>query len=209
MKRLGKSSPCIIILVILLYATAFAEQTINWKIPHNVRIVQKSTKPDGVRTFNSIQAALNSITNASPTNRHIVKIMPGIYSEPFQIQMKPFVDIIGASLNSSIILTENLLGHGIAPILGAENTLLKDLTIIGDTANYPGRCLEGNSIIIDSVIADCMVLISDSTVKNSIIGRISASNSFLINSQLKYIYDASRKKIINCYDSSFNPIYNQ
>src|SRR5205085_5958358 len=44
--------------------------------------------------FSSVQAALTSITGNSASNRYLVKIAPGAYTET--VTMKPFVDIEGS-----------------------------------------------------------------------------------------------------------------
>src|SRR5690349_20096004 len=44
--------------------------------------------------FSDIKAALNSITDNSPTNRYLVWVAPGIYVET--VRMKEYVDIEGA-----------------------------------------------------------------------------------------------------------------
>src|SRR5690606_34161927 len=44
--------------------------------------------------FTEIQAALDSITDASETNRYLVWVAPGLYEE--QVTMKEYVDIQGA-----------------------------------------------------------------------------------------------------------------
>ena len=41
-----------------------------------------------------IQAAINSITDASDTNRYLVRVGPGVYAE--EVTMKPWVDIEGS-----------------------------------------------------------------------------------------------------------------
>src|SRR5438477_9044318 len=46
--------------------------------------------------FNSVQQALNSIQDNSPTNRYLVWVAPGTYTETGTVLMKPYVDIEGA-----------------------------------------------------------------------------------------------------------------
>src|SRR5438477_4092708 len=46
--------------------------------------------------FNSVQQALSSIHDNSPTNRYLVWVAPGTYTETGTVLMKPYVDIEGA-----------------------------------------------------------------------------------------------------------------
>ena len=63
----------------------------------NVIVVAKSGGD-----FTSIQAALDSITDASDTNRYLVWVAPGIYEE--QVTMKEYVDIEGSGQNTTTIV---------------------------------------------------------------------------------------------------------
>jgi len=51
--------------------------------------------------FTTIQAAINSITDASSTNRYLVWIAPGIYNE--RVTTKNYVDLRGANRESVVI----------------------------------------------------------------------------------------------------------
>jgi len=86
--------------------------------------------------FNTITAALNSITDASDSNRYLVWVAPGTYAE--RVTMKSYVDIEGAGvLTTKISYTgsETLTGT----IIGANHAELRSLTVEntgGDDDDY-------------------------------------------------------------------------
>lgn len=69
------------------------------------RMVHKGAA-DNINVFNSINSAINSITDASSTNRYLVIIKPGIYDE--KVVAKPFVDIIGSGQQNTIISSSTM-----------------------------------------------------------------------------------------------------
>ncbi len=73
--------------------------------------------------FTSIQAALTSINGASDSNRYLVWVAPGVYTET--VTMKPYVDIEGAGE----LLTTISSGGDAGTIVGANNTELRFLTV--------------------------------------------------------------------------------
>jgi hypothetical protein len=76
--------------------------------------------------FTSISAALASITTASTSNRFLIKVMPGVYTE--QVTMKGYVDIEGAGeLNTKITWTGFTTDSG--TLVGANNAELRLLTV--------------------------------------------------------------------------------
>jgi hypothetical protein len=88
----------------------------------NVIVVAKSGGD-----YTSIQSALDSITDASPTNCYLVKVMPGVYNE--RVWMKPYVDIEGSGeLTTKITYTgSDSLYTG--TVIGASNAELRFLTV--------------------------------------------------------------------------------
>ena len=69
--------------------------------------------------FTSIQAALNSITTNSPTNRFLIWAGPGTYTE--LVTMKPYVDIQGSGENMTKI---TFPGNYYGTVEGADNAEL-------------------------------------------------------------------------------------
>jgi hypothetical protein len=78
--------------------------------------------------YTSIQAALNSITDASATNRYLVWVAPGVYNE--RVTMKEYVDIEGAGESATRITSGGgLKANTGSTVTGASNAELRDLTV--------------------------------------------------------------------------------
>jgi hypothetical protein len=89
----------------------------------NVVVVAKSGGD-----YTNISTALIIITDASPTNRYLVKVGPGIYTDT--ITMKQYVDIEGSGEGTTRITS----GGGATPlngstVQGADNAGLRNLTV--------------------------------------------------------------------------------
>ena len=84
----------------------------------NVVVVAKSGGD-----YTSIQAALTDITGVSDTNRYLVWVAPGIYTET--VTMKQYVDIEGAGE----LLTTISSGGAAGTVTGANNAELRFLTV--------------------------------------------------------------------------------
>ena len=87
-----------------------------------VRVVAKSGS-----VYTTVTAALDSITDASDTNRYLVKVMPGVYSE--QVTMKPYVDIEGAGELATKLTYIGSASSGSGTVAGANNAELRFLSI--------------------------------------------------------------------------------
>jgi len=88
----------------------------------NVVIVAKSGGD-----YTTITAALNSITDATDTNRYLVKVMPGVYTE--QVTMKSNVDIEGSGELATRITGAGSTILNTGTVQGAPNTELRFLTV--------------------------------------------------------------------------------
>lgn len=88
----------------------------------NVRIVAKSGGD-----FTSIQAALDSITNASETNRYLVWVAPGVYNE--HVKMIPYVDIEGSGELTTKITYGGSSSMERGTVEGANSAELRFLTV--------------------------------------------------------------------------------
>jgi hypothetical protein len=76
--------------------------------------------------FTSVQAAINSITDASDSNRYLVWVAPGTYNE--QVTVKDFVGLQGAGENLTKIISSDPDGTVLTLAQGAS---LRDLTVEG------------------------------------------------------------------------------
>lgn len=104
----------------------------------DLRVIKVSKKGGD---FDSINDAINSIVDMSDTNRYLVTVGPGIYTEPtIDISTKPYISIVGSSIESVIIEPINS-----DPVfnIGANNELsfftIQNATIgirIYDTGEY-------------------------------------------------------------------------
>jgi pectin methylesterase-like acyl-CoA thioesterase len=77
--------------------------------------------------FTTITAALNSIADASASNRYLVWVAPGVYTET--VTMKPFVDIEGAGELTTKITFSGSASATAGTLLGANNAELRFLTV--------------------------------------------------------------------------------
>ena len=85
-----------------------------------------SVSPTG-GDYATITAALNSITNASATNRYLLWVGPGTYNE--RVAMKPFVDIEGSGEKTTRITHVGSSGTDTGTVVGANNSELRFLTV--------------------------------------------------------------------------------
>ena len=99
-----------------LHANAFMQEI------HNVIVVAK-----GGGDFVSIQAALDSITDASVANPYLVWVAPGVYTE--QVTMKPYVVIEGAGDNLTTITYPGSDTYETGTVIGADDSELRRLTV--------------------------------------------------------------------------------
>ncbi|HEX8748590.1 MAG TPA: hypothetical protein VF717_15570, partial [Pyrinomonadaceae bacterium] len=93
-------------------------------VPANVIIVAKSGGQ-----FTSIQAAIDSVTDAGDSNRYLVWVAPGTYNE--QVTMKDYVDLQGAGENLTRISFTGSVSQ--AAITVAQKSSLRDLSVVGNT----------------------------------------------------------------------------
>ena len=77
--------------------------------------------------FTSIQAALDSITDASDTNRYVVRVAPGTYTE--RVTMKQYVDVEGSGENNTKIVFPGSPADNTGTVRGENNAELRSLSV--------------------------------------------------------------------------------
>ena len=98
----------------------------------NVKVVAKSGGD-----FTTISAALAAITDNTATNRYLVYVAPGTYTE--QVTMKPYVDIEGAGELPTRINFASFPSANSGTVLGASNAELRFLTV--ENTGGPGNAI--------------------------------------------------------------------
>lgn len=145
--------------------------------PNNILYVQKSaiTAPN---QFNSIKAAMDTITTNSANNPFVIRVTPGVYVED-TITMKPYTSIRGDT-QGSVIIEASSPANDI--IVACDNTYLRNFTMRG--ATNPGKAaisIDGGHLVMDMVMfessdeflkiratsAPCSVILLNSEVGNS------------------------------------------
>lgn len=133
------SAIAVIISTVLCSSAVFAAA---WNVPNNVRVVQKSNTDTTGRIYGTIQAAINSIANASASNPYVVKVMPGIYDlGTASIQMKEYVDLEGSGDNSVITSANVNIDQDtctVGTVLMANNSTIRNIKIV-NTATDAGN----------------------------------------------------------------------
>lgn len=99
----------------------------------NVRIVAQQGGD-----FDSVQSAIDSITDASAENPWLIWIAPGVY--PGQVVMKPFVSLQGAGEDLTILRgfggeQAPPDGGGSATLLGSSQAQISELSVESDGSN--------------------------------------------------------------------------
>jgi len=77
--------------------------------------------------FESIQAALDSITDASAEHAYLVWVAPGVYTET--VTLKPYVEIEGAGQELVRITFHGSLNDDTGTVIGADHAAIRHVTI--------------------------------------------------------------------------------
>jgi hypothetical protein len=86
--------------------------------------------------FESIQAAIDSITDASRTNPYVVRIAPGEYEE--QVTLRAGISLVGAGTEATVITARGGDSVEDATVIGHSDSAIRDLAVVSDGA---GRAL--------------------------------------------------------------------
>jgi len=92
--------------------------------------------------YTSIQAALDSITDAAWDNRYLVWAAPGRYAE--QVTMKPYVDIAGAGEQATRIVYGGSAWSDAGTVVGANDAELRFLTVENTGGNTVATAICNN-----------------------------------------------------------------
>lgn len=88
--------------------------------------------------FTDPVTAVNSINDASSSNRYLVIIGPGEYTVTQPLVMKPYVDVKGSGRDTTKLtgsISSGSIGNSSAIIVGSTNTWLSDLSIRNSGGN--------------------------------------------------------------------------
>lgn len=77
--------------------------------------------------FTSVQAAIDSISDASFSKRYLVWIGPGEYNE--QVTLKSYIDLQGSGTDVTLISASGFSANTTGTLIGAENTEVRFLQI--------------------------------------------------------------------------------
>jgi len=164
----------VIAVTMLSSSSAFAAA---WNVPTNERVVQKSNTDTTGRIYGTIQAAINSITNASVTNPYVVKVMPGVYSEV--VTLKPFVTLEGSGAENTIITASNddtVSPCTVGTVVMGNNSVIRNLTVV-NTKTSPVNAV---ALVFNNVIAkaeNVSVQVGSDTTTGNIVNGICASGT--------------------------------
>lgn len=129
-------------------STAGGTITVSSASPYKKTRIVSPVTGNALASGTALLNALNGITDASTTNRYLISIEPGIYDlGTNQLVMKPLVDIAGAGLRSTILLTARtgeIHQEGLplaGGVVAATSSELRDLTVINTATSWVGAAL--------------------------------------------------------------------
>jgi hypothetical protein len=116
----------------------------------NVVVVAKSGGD-----YTSVQAAIDSITDAESNNQYLVWVAPGMYEE--QVTMKPYVHLQGAGQEVTVIWSNASSSEwppDAATLVLASDTSLRDLSVRNFGTGDTNTALLGTGGIMRTLVAD-------------------------------------------------------
>lgn len=160
----------------------------------NVIIVAKSGGD-----FASIQAAIDSITDASDSNRYLVWIAPGMYEE--QVAMQPYVDLAGAGADVTTIRYGGSSSPITATVSAASYSGLRDLRIEADSSGLVYATGLAASEVSEAKLQDVVIEVAASGGAAPELRGIYASDSTLALSNVEIASDAASSVTTGIYAS--------
>lgn len=116
----------------------------------------------GPNQFNSVKAAIDSITDSSPTNPYVVEVGPGLFIED-TITMKSYVSLIGYSPDASIIHVDNPAKD---VIIAVDQSFIAKVTLTGATGSGSAgiRLTAGYCEIEEVAFEDCDICLYEDAI---------------------------------------------
>ena len=113
--------------------------------------------------FTSVASALNSITDSSSTNRYLVRVMPGEFTESSLVTVKAYVHVRGSGPNATVITSSRSIstpGNGSATVDLLDNGRISDLTVRNTGSSTFGIALysaeTSRAAVVDNVVAEAI-----------------------------------------------------
>ncbi|MCB8961021.1 MAG: hypothetical protein H6651_11950 [Ardenticatenales bacterium] len=114
--------------------------------------------------FTTINAALSSISDNGPDNRYQILVGPGEYPEV--IQMKAYVDLVGAGPSLTRLVHPG--GSGLHVVKTADQVVLRDLSIVNDGSGSSNFALGIDSNGVEAQIENVTVTAFGGTFNYSV-----------------------------------------
>jgi pectin methylesterase-like acyl-CoA thioesterase len=166
----------------------------------NTLYVSKPTG-DGVPVeFESIAAAVDSITDASASNPYIVNVSAGTFTEPVII-MKPYVKVVGTGFKTTTI---QAVDPNATLIYGAYNTEIEDISITGVTGSVPAVLYTNNA----STSTDTTFIIKDVAFGNNYLHVRVYAEQYASIVLLDNCYFGNGNSFQKGFEVANNPTYN-
>lgn len=113
--------------------------------------------------YTSVAAALASITDSSSTNRYLVQVMPGVYTETNLVEVKAYVHLRGSGPNATVVTSSRTGGtpaNSAATVDLLDNGRLSDITIRNTGTGTFGIALYSaqttRAAVVDNVVAEAI-----------------------------------------------------
>jgi pectin methylesterase-like acyl-CoA thioesterase len=129
--------------------------------------------------FTSVQAALNSITDNSATNRYLVRVGPGVYTET--VTMKEYVDIEGAGEKNTTIAQVGSTSFITGTLIGASNTELRFLTVRNTGGNSFATAIFNSGVVSTTTFLHVTASASGASISNYGVSNILSSSPNMNN----------------------------
>lgn len=111
--------------------------------------------------YTSVSAALASITDSSSSNRYLVRVMPGVYTETNLAEVKEYVHLRGSGPNVTVVTsarTNNAPNNAAATVDLLDNGRISDITVRNTGASQISIALysaeTSRATVVDNVVAE-------------------------------------------------------